>query len=65
MLLKIERLCWLEEDVLCCTRKIWSLGATGFSFHCCTLQADSKKSSGDYLPPVDHSLVEYEDFAKV
>jgi len=29
------------------------------------VQVENKKGSGDYLPPVDHSLVEYDDFAKV
>eukprot|EP00967_Tisochrysis_lutea_P132352 scaffold230962_cov15-Tisochrysis_lutea.AAC.1 len=28
-------------------------------------RVENKKGSGDYLPPVDHSLVDYEDFAKV
>jgi hypothetical protein len=29
------------------------------------MQGGNKKGSGDYLPPVDHSLVDYEEFAKV
>lgn len=28
-------------------------------------QVGNQKGSGDYLPPVDHTLVDYEEFAKV